>query len=337
MKEGQNRRAIVVGIFIFLGILILIAGVLVLGGQKKTFKKTITMKAIFTDVNGLMNGNNVWFSGVKVGTVKKIKLTDSARVEVDMKIETASAHLIHSDAKAKIASDGLIGNRIVVIYGGTYEMPSVKSGDTLGVETAKNTEAMMNTLQESNTNLLTITGNLKLISERLAKGEGTIGKLLSDDAIATYLQSTSSALQQASSDVKKLTSNLADYSAKLQTKGVLANDLITDTSFFKTLKTASLEIQEASVNAKELTTNLKDISYKLKDSSNLAGVVFQDEQAANNLKLMVENLRSGAQKFNEDMEALQHNFLFRGFFRKRAKAEQAKNSSAQRSQTPQNK
>jgi phospholipid/cholesterol/gamma-HCH transport system substrate-binding protein len=83
-----------------------------------------------------------------------------------------------------------------------------------------------------------------------------------------------------------------------------------------------LQIQEASENAKELTDNLKAVSYNLKDSSNLAGVLFNDKEAAANLKITVENLQSGTKKFDEDMEALQHNFLFRGFFRKRAKQQE---------------
>lgn len=307
------------GIFIFLGILIFIAGVLVLGGQKKTFKKTITMKAIFNDVNGLLEGNNVWFSGVKIGTVKKMQLTDSAQVEVEMKIEEESRQLIRKDAKAKIASDGLIGNRIVIIYGGTHKLPVVKSGDTLWVEKSLDNESMMNTLHESNNNLLTITGNLKLISERLAEGQGAIGKLLVNDTLADHLQYTVGTLQKASGNIRMLTANVADYTAKLQTKGGLAHDLVADTSFFKTLKAASLQIQEASVNAKELTDNLKEVSYNLKDSSNMAGVVFHDTQTAENLRIAVENLRAGTKKFDEDMEALQHNFLFRGFFRKKAK------------------
>ena len=282
------------------------------------------MKAIFKDVNGLLDGNNVWFSGVKVGTVKKIQLTDSARVEVEMRIDEELQRLIHKDAKAKIASDGLIGNRIIIIYGGTAEMPVVNSGDTLSVEKSLNTEAMMSTLHESNNNLLAITGNLKLISERLAGGQGSIGKLLVNDTMANHLQSTASTLQYASADIKKLTSNIADYTSKFQTKGALANELVSDTSFFKTLKAASLQIQEAASNAKELTDNLKTVSYNLKDSSNMAGVVFHDKQTAENLRLAVENLRAGTKKFDEDMEALQHNFLFRGFFRKKAKRAQNK-------------
>jgi phospholipid/cholesterol/gamma-HCH transport system substrate-binding protein len=324
MKTGQNKRTIIVGVFIFVGILIFISGVLVLGGQKKTFKKTITMKAIFNDVNGLLDGNNVWFSGVKIGTVKKMKLTDSARVEVEMKIDEGSRHLIRRDARAKIASDGLIGNKIIIIYGGSYELPPVKSGDTLWVDKPRNTEAMMNTLQESNTNLLAITGNLKLVSEKLAEGQGAMGKLFNNDTMARHLQYTVGTLQQASGHIRELASNIADYTSKFQTKGALANDLVSDTSFFKTLRVASQQIQEASVNAKELTDNLKQVSYNMKDSSNMAGVVFHDKQVADNLRIAVENLRAGTKKFDEDMEALQHNFLFRGFFRKKAKRAQNK-------------
>lgn len=323
MKAAQGKRAVIVGIFIFLGIGIFISVVLVLGGQKKTFKKTITLKAIFNDVSGLMDGNNVWFSGVKIGMVKKMTLTDSTRVEVEMKIEKGLQHLIRKDARAKIGSDGLIGNKIIIIYGGSYTMPPVDPGDTLWVEKSLNTEAMMTTLQESNMNLLAITGNLRSVSEKMAEGQGTIGKLLTNDSMANELQSTAAILQNASGDIKMLASNLADYTSKFQTKGVLANDLVSDTSLFRTLKAASIQIHEASVNAQELTDNLKNVSYRMRDTSNLAGVVFQDTQAANNLKVMVEELREGAFKFNENMEALQHNFLFRGFFRKRAKRAQA--------------
>lgn len=57
----------------------------------------------------------------------------------------------------------------------------------------------------------------------------------------------------------------------------------------------------------------------------MAGVVFNDKEVADNLRIAVENLRAGTKKFDEDMEALQHNFLFRGFFRKKAKRAQTGN------------
>ena len=322
MKAIQSKRAVIVGIFILIGVAIFMAAIITLGGQKKTFSKGILVKAVFDNVNGLQPGNNIWFSGVKVGTVKKLQLRRNARVEVDMNIDKKSTDFIHEDAKAKIGSDGLIGNKIVIIYGGTQTVPTVKSDDILQVETAVGTEEMMNALQENNKNLLAITGDFKLISKRLADGQGTVGKLLTDDGLMNQLQSTAATLQQASANIQLLTSNVADYSAKLQTKGVLANDLVTDTSLFQSLKTASIQIRQASDNAKELTSNLKAVTEKINDSSNTVGVLLHDQQTATNLRAMIENLQSGTKKFDEDMEALQHNFLFRGFFRKRAKQQQ---------------
>jgi phospholipid/cholesterol/gamma-HCH transport system substrate-binding protein len=329
MKPVQTKRAVIVGIFIIIGIAILIAGIFTVGGKRKTFTKTISLAAVFDNVNGLQTGNNVWFSGVKVGIVKKVDLIKNSEVEVVMYIEEKSQKFIHKDVKAKVASDGLIGNKIVVIYGGTSQAPIVADGDHLAVEKPLSTEDMMNTLQANNRNLLDITTDFRLISRRLAEGQGTVGKLLTDDDLMKQLQATAATLQTASANIRTLTSNVSDYTAKLQTKGALANDLVTDTAFFKTLKAAASQIQEASRNAKELTNNLKTVSYNLKDSSNVAGVLFNDKEAAANLKTTVENLQSGTKKFDEDMEALQHNFLFRGFFRRRSKQQKQQQPNQQ--------
>ncbi len=322
MKAVQSKRAIVVGIFIFFGLVIFLGGILVLGGQRKTFEKTIGLNAIFNDVGGLQKGNNIWFSGVKVGTVKKLKIVSQSRVEVEMRLEQKAEDFIYKDAKAKIGSDGLIGNRIIIIYGGTQGGPTIKSGDTLKTDLPFNSAEMMNTLQESNKNLSAITTDFKTVSKRLAEGEGTVGKLLTDDDMAKQLAATAATLQMASANIQLLTANLANYTSKMQKQGSLTNELVNDTVFFSRLKAASLQIQEASANAKELTNNLNDVSTKLKDSSNVAGVLLHDQQSAENIRGTVENLRAGTKKFDEDMEALQHNFLFRGFFRKRAKQQQ---------------
>src|ERR1700751_3475928 len=100
MKAIQGKRGVIVGIFILIGVAIFMAAIITLGGQKKTFTKGILLKAGFDNVNGLQAGNNIWFSGVKVGTVKKLQLTSNARVVVFMTIEQKSKEFIHEDAKA---------------------------------------------------------------------------------------------------------------------------------------------------------------------------------------------------------------------------------------------
>jgi phospholipid/cholesterol/gamma-HCH transport system substrate-binding protein len=308
------------------------AAVITLGSQRKTFSKGITVKAVFDNVNGLQAGNNIWFSGVKVGTVKKMQLTNNARVVVSMTIDQRSKNVIHEDALAKIGSDGFLGNKIVIIYGGSMAKPVLRNDDVLNVGTVPDQDKIMNTLQENNKNLLEITSDFKVISKRLADGQGTIGKLLTDDGLANQLQSTADVLNKASANIQALTSNVADYTSKLQTKGVLANDLVSDTSLFKSLKTAVAQIQSASDNAKNLTTNLKGVVERINDSTNTVGVLLHDQQAATNLKSATENLQSGTEKFNEDMEALQHNFLFRGFFRKKEKQEKEQQKQQQQKQ-----
>lgn len=327
MKTTNNKRAVIVGIFILLGLSIFVAGVLLLGGQQKTFEKKIRVKAIFEDVGGLHEGNNVWFSGVKIGTVRKMHFVGNSQVEVIMNIQKQAQQYIRRNAKARISSEGFIGNKIVVIYGGTTQAPIIDTADVLGVEKGVSADEIMATFQENNKNLLEITKDFKLVSKRIADGQGTMGKLLTDETLINSLQSTAVTLRQASSSAQKLTSDMADYVSRLQSKGSLTNDLITDTIIFSRLRATTLQIEEVSKTANDITNNLKVASDNITNAKTPIGTLFNDQEAASNLKNTLRNLQAGSEKLDENMEALQHNFLFRGFFRKKAKSEAAKNNN----------
>lgn len=325
MKSTKNSRAVVVGIFILLGIAVLVITILTLGGQHKTFEKAITVRAIFDDINGLQKGNNIWFSGVKIGTVKKVSFYGNSQVEVDMNIEENSKQYIRKNAKAKISSDGLIGNKIIVIYSGASKSPSVENGDMLGVEKALNPDEMMSTLQSNNKNLLEITNDFKVVSRGIAEGKGTAGRLLTDDRLINELQATMAMLKKASSNAQKISSSFADYASNLHKKGTLANDLVTDTIVFNRLKATATQMQEVSATANSVVNNLNNATNGLNTSLNNrntpVGMLLHDQDAAANIKVTIRNLQSGSQKLDEDLEALQHNFLLRGFFKKKAKRE----------------
>ena len=79
MEAKKNKRAVMVGLFVAIGIIIFLAGIFTLGGQQKAFVRTVSVTAVFDDVSGLQQGNNVWFSGVKVGTVKRLNFTINRR------------------------------------------------------------------------------------------------------------------------------------------------------------------------------------------------------------------------------------------------------------------
>jgi len=321
MSASENKRSIIVGIFIFIGIVIFIAGVLTLGGKQKRFVSSITLTAIFNNVNGIQAGNNVFFSGVKIGTVSKINFTGNAQVEVTMHIEEASQKYLHKNSLAKLSSEGFIGNKMIEILGGTAEAPIVEDGDRLQIAAALAPEDIMKTLQDNNKNILAITNDFKQVSSGMLKGNGTLGALLTDSLMANRLRQMTVNLENASATTARVTAAVSQYTSKLNNKGTLATELLTDTTVFSNLKSAVKSLQQTASTASEMTTDLKTTTNKLNSDKNAVGVLLNDEETGARLKSTVTNLESSTKKLDENMEALQHNFLLRGFFRKKAKAE----------------
>ncbi len=124
MNESLHRHSVVVGFFVLIGVAILVAGVLLIGNLNRSLQKKIEVYAYFDDVNGLQKGNYIWFSGVRIGTVKNLYLQKISGVEVVMDIDARIRQYIHKDSRVKLGSDGFIGNRILVIYGGSQNEKS---------------------------------------------------------------------------------------------------------------------------------------------------------------------------------------------------------------------
>ncbi len=323
---NPQRRAVTVGLWVLAGLVIFVVGIMTIGGMRKSFVSKITAQATFDDVNGLKVGNNIWFSGVKVGTVKDIFFTGNSKVEVILNIEEKSQQYIRKDAVVKISSDGLIGNKIVVIEGGTPQAAPIQDGDVLRVKKEDSQQDIMNTLQANNKNILAITEDFKEISGKIRKGEGSIGKLLADEQLYKNLEATMATLQRADGQAQDVTSSLSTYAAKLNKPGGLANDAVTDTLIMRKVRLTVAELSETASTARAMVEGLKktteDLSADLtKNNDNAVGLLLRDKATASDIKTTIQNLESSSEKLDESMEALQHNFLLRGFFRKKEKRE----------------
>ena len=321
MDGTENRRAITVGIFLALGLVIFIVGVLTLGSAQKTFNKSIHISATFDDVAGLKKGNNVWFSGVKVGTISDVRFTGPSKVDVKMSIDETSQPYIHSDAGVKISSDGLIGNKIIVIEGGSPQAPVVQDGDVLQTEKVASTDDMLKTLQQNNENLLAITKDFKELSHKILQGKGTVGALLADSTMGLQLRATMRNLQATTESAARMAVQLDNFGKKLNTKGALADKLLTDTVTFNKIQASIAQLQKTVNSASELTQNLNTASKKLTTTDNAIGVLLNDPKGAEQVRTSLNNLQQSSIKLNDDLEAAQHNFLLKGFFKKKAKAQ----------------
>jgi len=317
MNELSKKRIVIVGLFIVLGLAFLLSAILLVGNLRNSFTKKIEVYSIFDDVSGLQKGNNVWLSGVKVGTVSNVTFNGKSKVKVCIQVNSDLRQYIPSDSKVKISSDGLIGNKILVIFGGSENAKGVQTGDTLIVEKTFSSEDMLNTLRKSNDNIFAITNDFKTISKRLVDGEGTAGKLLTDTSLYTNINEATTSLNTATAEAEKVMRSLNVFSSNLNKEGTLANDLTTDTVLFKTVKASVLQLQQISNTA---LTFIKNLNQKTSDSTTSLGLLLNNKESGANLKETIKNLKSSSIKLDEDLEALQHNALFKRYFKNKAKA-----------------
>ncbi|AEV98235.1 hypothetical protein A4D02_23250 [Niastella koreensis] len=327
MNKPNYKRPFLVGIFIITGLAILVAGIFMIGSQDKLFNRKFTLKVIFNDVNGLQPGNNVWLSGVKIGTVKKIAFFNNMQVQATISLDKQAAPRICKDAMARISTDGFIGNKIVVIYGGTIEAGPVKNGDFLQCsKPGATTEDMLATLQQNNSNLLNITGNLKLVIGKIANGDGLIGALVNDPSLLKDLHTTLKNLATTSQKSDRAMTNIEAITGRLNNQKGLVNELFTDTTLFIQLTATISDLRQTMAQLKSTTSTastfidkIQTVASDLDNKNKPAGMILHDEEMAKELKTTIKNLNSGSHKLDEDLEALQHNFLLKGYFKKKEK------------------
>lgn len=333
MEKRKYKNAFIVGVFILGALLIFIVLVFTLGGEKKSFSKKFPLKVVFTDISGLKEGNNIWFSGVRVGIVKNIHLKRASEVEVILSIEEKVHSFIHKDATVKISSEGLLGNKLVILYGGDSTLPIIGENEYLTAQVISPDDDIMVLLKATGKNLLDISQNIKGISKKIDDGEGTLGKLINDPSVLNALQASLSNFQTVSLASKKVVDNIQGFTERMNAEGSSINKFLSDTVMYDSINTIISQIKEVTVTAGEVSNNIKifaenikNASSSLEDTNNTAGMILHGKQFVQQLQIIINNLEAASYKLDEDLEAIQHNFLFRGYFRKKEKNQAAINS-----------
>ncbi|SOE20993.1 phospholipid/cholesterol/gamma-HCH transport system substrate-binding protein [Spirosomataceae bacterium TFI 002] len=332
MKSAYHNAK--VALFVLIGIVIFFATILVIGSMRKVFISKIEATAIFKDVSGLTKGNNIWFSGVKVGVVEDLDFLPNKGVKVTFSIEERSQKFIYTDSKAKISSDGIIGSPIIVIEGGNLKQGVIQDGHNFIVDMEDTQQDVIKTLQENNKNILAITTDLKAIVASIADGKGSVGKLLQDETLYNTVNASVSNLQNASASIAGFSKDMNKFGKQLNNPNSLPNQLLNDTKLMPQVR-RSVDKLEASVNnlnegSQSLKNGAQDASYLVsdmrktvngitQDTLSPVGVLLNDRSSAAYLQSTLQNMETSTEKLDENLEALQHNFLFRRYFRKKEK------------------
>jgi phospholipid/cholesterol/gamma-HCH transport system substrate-binding protein len=216
MEKYTQKFKVRLGMFIAGGVTLFILAIFIIGKQKNLFNPVFKVTTTFYNVSGLQVGNNVRFSGINVGTVNNISIVNDSTVEVELLIRKNVRQFIKSDCEVAMGSEGIIGDRLLIITQGSQDAPLVKDGQQLKSKEPVEMDAIMASLQVTAINATIITGQLAEIMIHINSGNGTLGRLIKDSTIAENLNQTVTNLKKSS---KGLNENMNAAKSNFLLKG----------------------------------------------------------------------------------------------------------------------
>jgi phospholipid/cholesterol/gamma-HCH transport system substrate-binding protein len=307
------------------------------------FQRNVKITATFTDVRGLNMGANVRFTGIDVGTVSKMIILSDTSVRIEMAINEKVTPFIKKNSIATIASEGVMGSKIVVLLPGSPDEKSVTDGDNLLTIPAvdiddiiKEIKTSSEKISEVSSNLVDITNkinrgegifgkiftdttiaynvslatrNLQEISDRMNRGEGVMGRLFADTSLAANIDSASFLLEQITRNIQGITQNVN------RGQGVVGR-LLTDTSLIYNIYLATENLSKSTANLEKFSSNLIGVSDKMNSGPGAFNKLLVDSAFADSLDIVVKNLNETIIEVKKASEALQRSGFVRAFSKK---------------------
>lgn len=304
----ETRLGIFFALALFVSVLIL-----EMVGAFDFFKGGYSIQASFKNAQELKKGDPVKIAGVEVGRVEEVELDRIHNLAcVTMKIQKRYTNSIPLDSKAVIRFTGLMGQSFVAIEGGvtniyllpggtlqTVEQPDIGSLMQKMQDVADGIEGLTksfspNTLstligplndfiQQNSPVLTAVIANLRAVSDRVAQGHGTVGKLVSDDALYNSALATATNFQAVSGDIKGL---VADAESAINQARLVVAQINAGQGTIGRLATDDALYREAT-NA---MTNLREILQKVNTGTGSVARLVNDETLVKNAKLSLQKL-----------------------------------------------
>jgi phospholipid/cholesterol/gamma-HCH transport system substrate-binding protein len=313
--EKTVTQKISLGFFVIIGLIIFVLAIYFIGDKQKMFGRTNHLTAVFNNVNGLQLGNNVRYSGINVGTVRGIEMVNDTVIRVDMIIDDAILKHIKKDAIATISSDGLVGNMIISITPGEGTQPLVKAGDEIRSFNRIRTDDILNTLNVTNKNAALITTDLLKITKKMTEGKGTLGLLVSDTIMGNDLKETMNYLKLTSKGTLTTVTNLNAIITTLNDKNNVIG-VIKDSAVANKIKNIVINLDQSSKGINKVVNNLNATILNIKDGKGAINYLSNDTKLVRKIDSTMTNINDASFRLNENLEALKHNFFFKGYFKK---------------------
>lgn len=317
--EKATTQKMRLGIFVIIGLMLFVLAIYFIGEKQKMFGETNKLSAVFNNVSGLQLGNNVRYSGINVGTVRGISMINDTTIHVDMIIDKSVFKHIKKNAVATIGSDGLVGNMIINITPGENSFSAVQPGDIIKSVNRIRTDDILNTLNVTNKNAALLTIDLLKITKEITQGKGTVGLLINDTIMGSDLKQTMQYLKLTSKGTSESVSKLNELIVTLNNKDNVIG-VLKDTAVANKIKAIVGNLKHSSDGINKVVNNLNTTITNVKDGKGALNYLSNDPELVRKIDSTMTNINQASFRLNEDLEALKHNFLFRGYFKKQEKA-----------------
>jgi phospholipid/cholesterol/gamma-HCH transport system substrate-binding protein len=314
------NKNVVVGFFMIAGLALLSTGIVLVGDQRQLFSKHVDYYAEFNDLEGLTKGSKVQVGGLDAGQIINVKIPDSpsSRFRVTLRIDSKLQGLVRTDSTATIGTQGLVGETFLSVHPGSAQAAEASPLATLKSQEAVSLAALLDqssdllndvdgTLKDTRVKLDgaldRVTGTLANVNDivvGIKQGHGTAGMLLKDETAADNVR-------QTISQAKDITTNLSQISTQAKT-------LMTDVQS----RQFPEQVDQTMHSVKRSADNIDDSTRQI--HSMVAEITKPDAEGMSfgeNVRESLSHVNGATGNLAADTEALKHNFLVRGFFRRR--------------------
>ena len=245
METHTPQFKVRLGLFIVGGVVLFLMAMFILGKQKNLFNPVFKLTADFQNISGLEVGSNIRFAGINVGTVDNIDFLNDSTVQVELLVNKSAQQFIKDDCQATIVSDGIIGDRVVVLTQGGFSSKMVKDGQHIETKEPIETSAIMASLHKSAESAETITAQLAEVMTKVNSGQGTLGRLLNDETIAQDLSESTVNLKISSKQIAEI---LVDINSGHGALGMVIRD-----------STMAVDLAQTMLNLKHSSQGLDEL------------------------------------------------------------------------------
>jgi len=233
------------GMFVVIGLVLFVGTIYFVGKQKNLFGSTFELNSKFNSVNGLEVGNNVRLSGINIGTVEEIEFLTDTSVVIKLIIKEEVRKYIKKDAIASISSDGLMGDKVLIISSGKNSNVIVENNDIIASKQAIEMDDLMVSVKKSVDNAGLITAELAQFSSSMNNGNGALSRLVSDEQFGNSIKNMVSNLENSSTEFKRFTVNMNNG------KGALSK-LVSDERMGKVIDSSLTNVKTATKGLNEV-------------------------------------------------------------------------------------